>query len=274
MLHKRGAAYSQDLRERVLAKAAEGITVGAIAKALHVTPSWVSKVLGRLRATGERTARPQRCHVPPKLAPLYDDIRRQVEKRPDMTLAELRAWLREAYRISVSDGLMTKTLKLLGLTFKLKTYGPPRCKQLCRSDRASLRQRIRPNGIAAAKMELRAFRSLIKITASKSRHQLRHFLNQVSETPVRLLGHLASTTRKLPASSPQSSMRERTGSTYALAALSAAAKIPPLRNTAQAMRASLFASATTAVFLCALASSARSHWPNYYFACYRPHVPG
>jgi transposase len=123
MLHKRGAAYSQDLRERVLAKAAEGARVGAIARALHVTSSYVSKVLGRLRSTGERTARPQRCHVPPKLAPLYSNIRQQVAERPDMTLAELRAWLLEAYKISVSDGLMTKTLKLLGLTFKKSRSG-------------------------------------------------------------------------------------------------------------------------------------------------------
>ena len=102
MLHKRGAAYSQDLRERVLAKAAGGAAVGEIANALHVTASYVSKVLGRLRATGERTARPQRCHVPPKLAPLYGDIRLQVAKRPDMTLAELRAWLLQAHQTSAS----------------------------------------------------------------------------------------------------------------------------------------------------------------------------
>ena len=123
MLHKRGAAYSQDLRERVLAKAAGGAVVGEIANALHVTASYVSKVLGRLRATGERTARPQRCHVPPKLAPLYGDIRLQVAKRPDMTLAELRAWLLQAHQTSASDGLMTKTLKLLGLTFKKNRSG-------------------------------------------------------------------------------------------------------------------------------------------------------
>jgi transposase len=118
MLHKRGAAYSQDLRERVLAKAAEGGRVGEIARALRVTSSYVSKVLDRLRTTGERTARPQRCHMPPKLAPLYGDIRRQVAERPDMTLAELRAWLLEAHKTSASDGLLTKTLKLLGLTYK------------------------------------------------------------------------------------------------------------------------------------------------------------
>src|SRR5438270_14023257 len=37
-------------------------------------------------------------HVPPKLAPLYGAIRRQVAERPDMTLAELRAWLLEAHK--------------------------------------------------------------------------------------------------------------------------------------------------------------------------------
>ena len=44
MLHKRGAAYSQDLRERVFAKAAEGARVGAIARALHVTSSYIESV--------------------------------------------------------------------------------------------------------------------------------------------------------------------------------------------------------------------------------------
>jgi transposase len=134
MLHKRGAAYSQDLRERVLAKAAEGTRVGEIAKALHVTSSYVSKVLDRLRTTGERSARPQCCHVPPKLARLYGDIRRQVAERPDTTLAELRAWLLEAHKTSASDGLLTKTLKLLGLTFKKS-----RCGRRSRTGRTSPR---------------------------------------------------------------------------------------------------------------------------------------
>ena len=100
--------------------------------------------------------------MPPKLAPLYSNIRQEVAERPDMTLAELRAWRLEAYKISVSDGRWAKTLKLLGPTF---SYGPLRCKQLRRSDRTSLRQRIRPVGIAAAKMEIRAFRFLIKVSA-------------------------------------------------------------------------------------------------------------
>jgi transposase len=61
---KRGKAHAQDLRERVFAAFDEGLRVGQIAEALFVSVSYVSKVLGRRRLTGETTARPQRCHVP------------------------------------------------------------------------------------------------------------------------------------------------------------------------------------------------------------------
>jgi hypothetical protein len=40
-----------------------------------------------------------------------------------------------------------------------KTYGPPVCKRFLRSNLSSLRQRIRPEGNALAKMEIRASRS-------------------------------------------------------------------------------------------------------------------
>jgi hypothetical protein len=43
MLHKRGKAYSQDLRERVFATADEGARVGQIAGLLRVSVSYVSK---------------------------------------------------------------------------------------------------------------------------------------------------------------------------------------------------------------------------------------
>jgi hypothetical protein len=48
--------------------------------------------LSRLRQTGERSARPQRCHLVPKLADLHAAIRDQVIAYPDATLVELRAW--------------------------------------------------------------------------------------------------------------------------------------------------------------------------------------
>jgi transposase len=118
MLFRRGKAYSQDLRERVFALADAGDAVGEIAQALCVSVSYVSKALSRRRDTGERSARPQRCHVPPKLAGLYDTIRAEVASRPDATLGELRRWLHEKHQVSASDGLMHATLAHLGLTHK------------------------------------------------------------------------------------------------------------------------------------------------------------
>jgi len=54
MLWRRGKAYSQDLRDRVLARADSGDRVGQIAKALQVSVSYVSKALSR-RATAVAT---------------------------------------------------------------------------------------------------------------------------------------------------------------------------------------------------------------------------
>jgi transposase len=109
---------SQDLRERVFAAADDGEPVGRIATMLRVSVPYVSKVLSRRRLTGQKTARPQRCHVVPKLSGLYPAILAQVTSRPDTTIAELRAWLLETHKVSASVGLMNKTLAALDLTFK------------------------------------------------------------------------------------------------------------------------------------------------------------
>ena len=118
MLWQRGKPYSQDLRERVFAAADDGEPVGQIAVMLRVSVSYVSKVLSRRRLTGQKTARPQCCHVVPKLNRLYPAILTQVTSRPDATIAELRAWLVETHKVSASAGLMSKTLAALDLTFK------------------------------------------------------------------------------------------------------------------------------------------------------------
>jgi transposase len=59
MLWRRGRPYSQDLRERVFAAADDGAQVSETAEMLHVSVSYVSKVLERRRTTGETSARPQ-----------------------------------------------------------------------------------------------------------------------------------------------------------------------------------------------------------------------
>ena len=118
MLYQSGKPYSQDLRERVFAASDEGDRVGEIAELLRVSVSYVSKVLARRRTTGETTARAQRNHVTPKLAPLYGAIGARVAERPDGTIEELRAWLSATHAMSASVGLIWKTLRQLGLTLK------------------------------------------------------------------------------------------------------------------------------------------------------------
>jgi transposase len=118
MAWRRGQAYSQDLRSRVLASADEGERVGVIAARLRVSVSYVSKVLARRERTGITTALPQRCHVPGKLSGLDDALRTRVMARPDETLAELRAWLIETHDVTASPALLCTTLAELQLTYK------------------------------------------------------------------------------------------------------------------------------------------------------------
>jgi transposase len=131
---RRGQAYAQDLRDRVLA--AVGEPIRAVAARFGVSPSYVSKVHSRCRKTGETTPGPQHNHVAPRLAPLYDALRARVAEQADATIAELRAWVRREHGIAVSHPVMWKTLARLGLTLK-KTLtcgrtGPRRCRRSTR----------------------------------------------------------------------------------------------------------------------------------------------
>ncbi len=125
MLWRRGKSYSQDLRERVFAAADDGEPVGRVATMLRVSVSYVSKVLSRRRLTGQKSARPQRCHVAPRLSGLHPAILAQVASHPDATIAELRGWLLETHKVSASTGLMNKTLAALDLTYKKSPSTPP-----------------------------------------------------------------------------------------------------------------------------------------------------
>ncbi|HEY1432234.1 MAG TPA: hypothetical protein VGF39_11510 [Stellaceae bacterium] len=125
MLYQRGKAYSQDLRERVFAASDDGERVSEVAELLRVSVSYVSKALTRRRTTGETTARSQRGHKPPKLAPFYAAILDHVAARGDTTIEELRAWLLATHQVAASVGLIWQTLKLLGLTLKKSRCGPP-----------------------------------------------------------------------------------------------------------------------------------------------------
>jgi len=67
MSWRRGQAYAQHLRDRVLAAVDRGMEVYQAAPLFQVSVSWIYKALARRRDSGETTARPQINHVPPKL---------------------------------------------------------------------------------------------------------------------------------------------------------------------------------------------------------------
>ena len=123
MAWRRGQAYGQDLRERVLG--ATGLSLRAAAARFSVSPSYVSKVRARLRRTGEATPGPQRNHVLPRLAPFADALRARVASGSDATLAELRAWALAEHGVRVSQPVMWKTLARLGLTRKKTRSAKP-----------------------------------------------------------------------------------------------------------------------------------------------------
>ncbi len=118
---RRGQAYSQDLRDRVLSS--QG-TAAAVGERLNVSPSHVVKVRARRDQLGEQSARAQKCHVPAKLAGHDEALRARVRQVPDATLAEMVEWTRTTLAVTVSVGTMWKRLKLLQLTLK-KSHSSP-----------------------------------------------------------------------------------------------------------------------------------------------------
>ena len=126
---RRGQAYSQDLRDRVLA--ANELNAREAAAQFGVSISYVVKARQRRDRHGLRTPGPQRSWVPRKLAAYHTLIATHVRQQPDATLGELCAWVVTEFGVSVSIGTMWITLRRLGFT--LKTYGPPRLQVLCTS---------------------------------------------------------------------------------------------------------------------------------------------
>jgi transposase len=119
-----GKAYSQDLRERVMAAVESGTGAYAAASIFQVSASYIYKALGRRRRTGETRARPWAGGPKPKLAAHDEALRARVAGEPDATLVELQAWLVEAHTMKVSVGCLWKRLRRLGLTLKKSHCAP------------------------------------------------------------------------------------------------------------------------------------------------------
>jgi transposase len=141
-----GVAYSQDLRERVMAAVDSGLSVYSAAPLFRVSVSYIYKALGRRRATGDVTAHKSGGGPKPKLAAYDEALRAQVAQKADITLIELQTWLANDHAVKVSVGCLWARVRHLGLTLKksrnaLQSRTAPTSRKL-----ASNGGRSRPNG--------------------------------------------------------------------------------------------------------------------------------
>lgn len=115
MAWRRGQAYGQDLRDRVLA--ASG-SIAEVAERFQVSASFVARARSRQRRLGQDRPGAQRSHLTPKLGALEPALAAEVERRNDLTLAKLCAWAEREHGVRTGLTTMWKTLKRMGLTLK------------------------------------------------------------------------------------------------------------------------------------------------------------
>ena len=105
MAWRRGRAYGQDLRDRVLG--ADG-SIAQVAERYAVSESYVVRARSKLRRLGEVCAGAQRNHLLPKLSGLETALAAQVAQGPDQTLLQLCAWAQREHSVRVGVTTMHK----------------------------------------------------------------------------------------------------------------------------------------------------------------------
>ncbi len=112
-------AYSQDLRERVIAAVEAGQQARVeIAETFEVSESTLDKWLKRWRATGSVAALPFAGGRPRTLKACTTIIRTEVKRQPDVTLDELCERVEAQTGVSASGSMMSRELHLLALPRK------------------------------------------------------------------------------------------------------------------------------------------------------------
>ena len=138
-----GKPYSQDLRERVMTAVDSGMGAYSAAPVFQVSVSYIYKILGRRRLSGETAARRGRVGRKPKLAAHDDALRARVAEYPDATLEELQAWLLAERQVKVCIGCLWNRLNFLGLPLKKSHNEPP--SRIGRTSPRPVRHGVRAN---------------------------------------------------------------------------------------------------------------------------------
>ena len=108
------AAYSMDLRVRVLRDSDAGMTSDDAAQKYSVSRAWVDRLKQRRRETGEIAPRKQMRWRPPILQAHFAQLETLIQEQPDRTLAELQ----DALQTPASLPTICRAVKKLGFRFK------------------------------------------------------------------------------------------------------------------------------------------------------------
>lgn len=112
------AAYSQDLRDRVLRALERGDSPTNISKRFEVSRVYVYDVKRRWKTEGERKSRQIGGYRVSRIAPFERDIREWINKEPDMTLEELALRIKQTKDVQIKIGALWHQLNRWGLSFK------------------------------------------------------------------------------------------------------------------------------------------------------------
>lgn len=111
-------AYSQDLRDRVLASSSEGLSARGAAGRFGIGVKTAIEWVRRQRETGETAARRQGQPKGSKLDTHEAYLLGLVDEKADITLAEMQARLRDERGVSAGIGTLSRFFTLREMTFK------------------------------------------------------------------------------------------------------------------------------------------------------------
>ena len=182
------AAYSADIRGRVIASVESGSSRREAAEEFDVSASSAIKWVAAYRTTGSCAAKPRGGSTSP-LEKYTTFLLTLIEGQPDLTLDEVVCAMRKR-KLPGSRTAVWRFFQRHKITFKKRMARPVR-KWFRDDNLTSLHQRIRSRGGAPGQDGDPRVPVLIKASAS-----MRHFLNQGSRTPVDCQAISLSTTRK------------------------------------------------------------------------------
>jgi transposase len=126
------AAYSQDLRDRVLRGIERGESPSSIAARLEVSRMWVYQVKQRFEREGRRTSHAVGGYRKSRLAPLEQVLRSWIKAQPDLTLHDMCERLKEEHGVEIKPPALWHQLNNWKLSYK-KNSARSRARQRRRS---------------------------------------------------------------------------------------------------------------------------------------------